>query len=269
MTSDAPFWLPGFAQIRSPNHNNFSNRYGNIIQYWKQHHERNHPTLAGTNPESQPVIQPPLKAWEIKPDQKAHLLDWRLVISTRPHLRSLGKESFFSHKVFSLEPDQAMTIQKSQLPFLTQETQQIAVQRIKSIIFIISNPSPPSSFLTLSSCISKFRHLKQLDQMFGYRRGEPADFLVRAYKCRRRAWEHFIDVMALSGVRTEGLDVVVLICTGATWEGVEGAIRSQVYLVLIVTCDLNARSGSKVKAIHWASASDLGWIRLLRVSLTM
>lgn len=100
--------------------------------------------------------------------QRSHLLDWRLVVGTCRRFRRLGKEAFFSQKVFAMEPSLAIALQGLQFTLLTTEDQKTAVKYMGSVIFIVDNLYSPSSFLTLSSRVSKFPRLGRLDHLFGY-----------------------------------------------------------------------------------------------------
>ena len=178
---------------------------------------------------------------KFEPTQGAHLRDWRLIVGTCSRFRRLGKASFFSQQSFAMEPCQATSMQHSQFTFLSVENQQIAVNYISSIIFIISDLSSPSSFFTLSNRVPRFPRLVRLDHIFGFRHGEDVDLIVGGARDRRPVWSHFVEILALCGVPAERLDIGIMIRPETTWDHPEGWLKQDTYPVLRSTAKINAK----------------------------
>ena len=177
--------------------------------------------------------------------QRSHLLDWLLVVGTSQRLRRLGKEAFFSQKVFVMDSQYASKLRNLEAEFLTTQDQHIAVGLIRAIVLIkgiflnsqdekkftafyrtsgFSNSviASPSSFLNLSSWVLSFPRLERLDHLFGYRPEEGVRLIVPAAQDRKpawssSAWSYFKRHLDTIGVPTSKLDMGVMICEGTTW----------------------------------------------------
>ena len=186
--------------------------------------------------------------------QRSSLLDWGLVVGTCKRFCRIGKEAFFSEKVFLMDSRFAVKLRNLEAGFLTTQDQYIATRHIRSIVFIDSiflniqdqhkwtrynrsSPfddsiiTPPSSFLNLSSVILSFPRLERLDHLFGYRPGE-VHLITQAAQDRRPAWSSFTDRLATIGVPTEKLDMGIMKCEGPTWDDVVNGLHWNIYPML-------------------------------------
>ena len=178
--------------------------------------------------------------------QRAHLLDWLLVVGTSRRLRRLGKEAFFSQKIFVMDSPYASKLRNLEAGFLSTQDQHTAVGLIRAIVlidgilfniedekkftkfyrssgFINSVSVSPSSFLNLSSWVLSFPRLERLDHLFGYRPEEGVHLIVQAAQDRKPAWSNpawsdFERHLGKIGVPTSKLDMGVMICEGTTWD---------------------------------------------------
>ena len=181
----------------------------------------------------------------LHPSQRSHLLDWLLVVGTCERLRRLGKEAFFSQKVFVMDSQYASKLRNLEAGFLSTQDQHIAVGLIRAIVliegicfniedenkftefyrpsgFIDGVSASSSSFLNLSSWVLSFPRLERLDHLFGYRPEEGVHLIVQAAQDRKPAWSNpawsaFESHLDTIGVPTWKLDMGVMICEGTTW----------------------------------------------------
>lgn len=178
-------------------------------------------------------------------NQRPHLLDWRAVVGTCRRFRRIGKSAFFSQKVFVMGPRLASQLQNLQVTCLSVEDQQIAVKCIRSIIWIVDGTSSPSPFLTLSRHISAFPRLIRLDHLFGLHHSDPEKVIVVAARNRRQAWSHFTDVLALTGIPVERLDLGIMRTSITEWSQHERSLKDNIYPALRTAASMKAKYGQK------------------------
>lgn len=65
--------------------------------------------------------------------QKPHLQDWEMVVGTCQRFRRLGKESFFSHKVFAMDPRLPFEFQRLEISCLSREEQQVSTSQTPTL----------------------------------------------------------------------------------------------------------------------------------------
>ena len=187
--------------------------------------------------------------------QRSHLLDWLLVVGTCQRFRRLGKEAFFSQKVFVMSARFAIKLRNLEAGFLSTQDQHIATRLIRSIVildgiflniqdqhkwtgchsssgFNDSIIASPSSFLILASWVLSFPRLERLDHLFGYRPGEGVHLITQAAQDRRPAWANFTDHLASIGVPTGRLDMGIMKCEGPTWNDLERGLTWNIYPML-------------------------------------
>lgn len=173
--------------------------------------------------------------------QRSHLLDWLFVVGTCQRLRLLGKEAFFSQKVFAMDSQYANKLRHLEAGFLSTEDQHLATGLIRAIILIqgiffnvqdeekwtghygsrgLKNSiiASPSSLLDLSSWVLSFPRLKRLDHVFGYRPEEGVHLIVQAAQDRYSGRFCFEFELGMTGVPSCELDMGVMKCEGTTWE---------------------------------------------------
>ena len=173
--------------------------------------------------------------------QRSHLQDWLLVVGTCQRLRLLGKEAFFSQKIFAMDSQYAKKLRNLEAGFLSPEDQHLAVGLIRAIVLIegiffnvqdeetwtgLDGSSgfhdtfitSPSSFLNLSSWVLWFPRLERLDYLFGYRPEEGVHLIVQAAQDRRAPWPYLDWLLGAIGVPHWKVDMGVMKCDGPTWD---------------------------------------------------
>ena len=153
----------------------------------------------------------------LDPSQLPNLQDWRLIVGTSRRFRELGKVAFFSHKTFVMEPETVDLLRRSQLKPLSVEDQQVAVQYTTSIIFLERSSQSPSLFPSLPRRIAPFPHLLHIGFLFGYRKKEPLELLIRAVQEGRPAPDHFTSALASIGMPVDKLQIAVMACPTEAW----------------------------------------------------
>ena len=158
--------------------------------------------------------------------QRQHLQDWHIASSVCRCIRSMGKEAFFSNKVFAMDLALAKKLQARTLSRLTTEDQQTASRHINSIILIVDNP-PLCTFIGLPRCIAGFRNLKSIDFFFGAQEWEWAFWSIKATKCRMQPPAHFNDALTVIGIPIDKITIGIL--SSDTWSFHEHLLKIHVY----------------------------------------
>ena len=166
--------------------------------------------------------------------QQRHLQDWRIAGSVCGRVRSLGKEAFFTSKVFAMDLTLAKRLQARSLSRLSTEDQQIASQRITSVILMVDNLQTPSTFINIPRCIAAFPKLECLDFFFGGRKGEPLAWMIKAAENRMQPPSHFNDALSAIGTPTDKIAMGILISPDSEWSFHEELLKSNVYPMLSV-----------------------------------
>ena len=189
--------------------------------------------------------------------QRSSLMDWGLVVGTCKRFRRLGKEAFFSQKVFVMDARYAAKLRNLEAEFLTTQDQHIATTQIRSIVLIDSiflNPqdqikwtnyqgssafddsivTPPSSLLNLSSVVLSFPRLERLDHLFGCRSEGGVQLIMKGVRNRKPAWSTFTGHLAAIGVPTQDLDIGIMMCEGTygMWDALKLGLNWNFYPML-------------------------------------
>ena len=164
--------------------------------------------------------------------QQQHLQDWRLAGSVCSRIRKLGKEAFFSSKVFAMDLTLAKGLHARSLSRLSTEDQQTASEHIISIILKVDNLQTPSTFINLPSCTAGFPNLEHLDFFFGGRKGEPLAWMITATKNRMQPPSHFHGSLTAIGMPTDKIAMGILISPDSKWSVHERLLKSNVYPML-------------------------------------
>ena len=175
--------------------------------------------------------------------QQPHLLDWRIAGSVCRRLRELGKEAFFSNKVFAMSIKTMKGLQDQSLTGLSTLDQQLASKLINSIILIEHNLRSPSTFISLPHCITGFQGLHRLDFFFSGRQGEHLTWINKAARNRTLPPDHFIDALKIIGILTEKLMIGILISPDNRWSLYETQLKENVYPTLRAWATMKARKG--------------------------
>lgn len=183
------------------------------------------------------------------PTQVPHLLDWCIVNGTCRRFRKLGKEAFFSQKVFGMSAGFARRLQKLEVKNLSADDQRTALKYISSIIFLEAVTTTASSLLTLPRRISAFPRLKRLDHMIGGPNVFSACFVVSQLKYRKEAPPEFIEALGCIGVPVDRLEIGIIHCEDRSGDPDNGyndrLMRAQVYPMLRFKGSLLAKQRAK------------------------
>lgn len=164
--------------------------------------------------------------------QRPHLLDWRIAGSVCKRFRGLGKEAFFSKKVFALDFDLAKRLQELEISRISTQDQQTALKYISSIILIYRNVHSPSALITLPRRIAAFLSLKCLDLFFGGRDNEPLAWMIKAVKDRIQPSSHFVDALTTIGLPVKKLAIGIMHNPDSTWSFYESLLEKNFYPLL-------------------------------------
>ena len=173
--------------------------------------------------------------------QRIHLYDWHMISATCKRFRQLGKEVFFSSKVFLMAPVHAEKLQARQVTWLSDQDQEAALKYIRSIIFTVSVSKWQSSFFTLPRRVSAFRNLHHLGHLFGYIWGNPISGIKTAILSARTAPSHFVDALASIGCPVDNIHFQVMAYQAFPWEHHEAALKHDLYPLFAVVARARAK----------------------------
>ena len=186
---------------------------------------------------------------ESDPSQLLHLRDWRVAGSVSKDFRRLGKEAFFSSKIFAMDVSIARNIQKCDLERLSTEDQRTASKHIRAIVLVENiHPSP---FIRLPNLVAGFPRLERLDLLFTKEKILHDADLVAAAEARMQAPSHLIDILRSIGVPTERLVIGVMVRDPvSTRFSYEKRLEDNVYPTLKVWANVKAQreQGTQTRA---------------------
>lgn len=177
--------------------------------------------------------------------QQSHLQDWRVAGSVRRRTRRLGKEAFFSCKIFVLDLDLDKWLHEQKLSRLSTDDQHLACRYIKSIILTGINLRSPSPFISLPRCIAGFPRLERFDFYFGGQPMDPSAWIIRAVKDRMQLPSTLNDALVRMGIPTEKLAMGILISPDTKWSFHEGLLETNVYPMLRIWVGMKSRKEAK------------------------
>ncbi|KAL2010300.1 hypothetical protein VTN00DRAFT_6107 [Thermoascus crustaceus] len=187
---------------------------------------------------------------KVEPTQVSHLLDWRIVNGTCRRFRNLGKEAFFSQKVFGMSAEFAHKLRKLEVKNLSVDDQRTALKYICSIIFFEAVTNTASSFLTLPRRISAFPRLKRLDHMIGWPNVFSARFIITQLEYRKEAYHGFIEALGCIGVPVDRLEIGIIHCEDRAGDPDTGyndrVMRADVYPLLRFKGSLLAKQKARM-----------------------
>ena len=177
--------------------------------------------------------------------QLPNLQDWRLIVGTSRRFRELGKVAFFSHKTFVMEPDTVDLLRTSQLKPLSIKDQGIMIKYTNSIIFTERSSQSPSSFLSLPRRIAPFPHLLHIGFLFGYRKKEPLELLIKAVQECRPAPDHLRSALASIGTPVDKLQMIVMVCPTDAWDIHVANLQRFIYPMIMIAAKARKRKSQQ------------------------
>lgn len=159
-----------------------------------------------------------------------HLLDWRVASSVCNRFRSLGKEAFFSHKVFVMDRMIAGKLQNQDLPNLSSKDQKIAVRYIRSMILVVKDLCSLDAFRTLRHRIAGFSGLRYVDFFFnGGQTNPPLVWIINAAKHRMLPPPKLVNALSTVRVPLDRLTIGVLVSPDTQWDVHEKQLERYIY----------------------------------------
>ena len=165
--------------------------------------------------------------------QQQHLQDWHVAGSVCSRVRRIGKEAFFSNKVFAMDLPLAKRLQARSLSRLSTEDQQTALKHITSILLIVDNPQSPSAFISLPRCIAGFPKLTCLDFfLVGSLKADPLSSMIEAAKTRLQPPSEFYEALTAIGMPTDKIAMGISINPDTKWSSYARSLESNIYPML-------------------------------------
>lgn len=144
-----------------------------------------------------------------------------------------------------MEPDTVDLLQTSQLKPLGVEDQGIMIKYTNSIVFPERSSESPSSLLRLPRRIAPFPHLLHIGILFGYRKKEPLELLIKAVQDGRPAPDHLTSAAASIGMPADKIQMTLMVCPSEAWDIHVANLQRFIYPMITIAAKARERKSQR------------------------